>query len=171
MALTLGPWRKAVKWATRLFGRHRIAHATLVTLAAIASSTALPARAQSLSHQWAPIPVEEFDKFRKVFEAYDVHSPADGVVGVLLNYTRIFRLENDRFCKDDLCLTIVYLDCGKDICPSTSVLAGREVRLERQIIPLFEGTQFITFLLGKDRKINVLLNKRFTTVWEVLLRG
>jgi hypothetical protein len=117
-----------------------------------------------LAARWSPLPPASFEKFGYVFAPLDITSHRNDILLLDLAPLKILRIESADFCRDGLCLTIVTTDCGRSACPSTSVFVGREVELEKLVLPFFGGTQFVRFPRSRDRTVTVMYNKAFVSV-------
>jgi len=131
---------------------------------AIGSTPSFVADAQDLAARWSPLPPASFEKFGYVFAPLDITSHRNDILVLDLAPLKILRIESADFCRDGLCLTIVTTDCGRSACPSTSVFVGREVELEKLVLPFFGGTQFVRFPRSRDRTVTVMYNNAFVSV-------
>jgi hypothetical protein len=112
----------------------------------LACQIPIGASALDLTDQWRQLSPQEFEKYNSIFAPYDIKAHRNDIWVLDLANPKVMRIESPEFCRKSLCLTIVTLACRRSLCPSTAVFSGRQVSLQRQIIPFLGAPDFSCFL-------------------------
>lgn len=141
-----------------------ICHSIFVFLISLlACQIPIGASALDLTDKWRQLSPQEFESVSPYFAPYEIKAHRDDIWVLDLASPKVMRIESPEFCRKGLCLTIVILACRRSLCPSTAVFAGRQVSLQRQIIPFFGGTRLLRFPRPKDRTTVVMIAENFVS--------
>lgn len=144
--------------------KSRVCHSIfLFLISLLACQIPIGANALDLTDKWRQLSPQEFESFRLYFAPYEIKAHRNDIWILGLSHPIVLRIESSDFCRKSLCLTIVTLACGRSICPSTTVFAGKEATLERRLWPIFGGTRLLTFPRPKDRMAVVMVAEKFVS--------
>lgn len=142
---------------------------TLVLLVAVLSLAIPNAKAQIPQFrqlgEWRPLQQKQYERYRYVFEPYDIHAFPSEVWAIEYFNIRIFRFQFGDYCRNDLCLTVVLNECDRVVCPSTAVFVRKQVELAKFMV---RDIQFLIFPISKERSVTVLLHRLFVSAAQGL---
>jgi hypothetical protein len=90
-----------------------------------------------------PIAPEKMEQLKRYFDGIDI-TKAKTFSREFEGLT-IVRVESETFCLNDKCLTVVILNCGRDVCPNAKLLVGRDVFSNPLYVQIFGGLRSVAF--------------------------